>query len=148
MLSTMQVRGCQGCGACKNGLEDCAVSDDGATVLAAMREADVLVLASPIYFGEITGQLKCFFDRTYSLLNPDFTSRLTPGRKAVYVLTQGDPDLSHYTDVFERYRTWTRSYGFGQDWVIRGESLGASGDVLNRTDLLAKADEIAKAVFG
>ncbi len=71
-LNLLSFQGCQGCGACKTTMETCILEDDLAPVLEAIKGADVLVLASPVYFGDLSGQMKCFFDRTYSFLNPDF----------------------------------------------------------------------------
>ena len=71
-LNKLNFQGCQGCRTCKTKSEACILEDDLAEVLAAIKEADLLVLASPVYFGEITGQMKLFFDRTYSYLQPGF----------------------------------------------------------------------------
>ena len=68
----MNFKGCQGCGACKAEKEKCVVQDDLTQVLEAVRETDVLVLASPVYFADVTAQMKAFVDRTYSFLKPDF----------------------------------------------------------------------------
>ena len=69
------------------------LNDDLTAVLEAVKEADAVVLATPNYFGEVSGQFKSFFDRTYSYLNPDRTSRLQPGKSSVFVLAQGQADL-------------------------------------------------------
>lgn len=54
---------CRGCYACKDtGI--CAIRDDMAEVLQKMIDADVLVLASPVYFYSIDAQLKAVIDRT------------------------------------------------------------------------------------
>lgn len=54
---------CRGCYACKDtGI--CAVRDDMAGVLQKIIDADVLVLASPVYFYSIDAQLKAVIDRT------------------------------------------------------------------------------------
>lgn len=54
---------CRACYACKNG-GVCAIKDDMAEVLQKMIDADVLVLASPVYFYSIDAQLKAVIDRT------------------------------------------------------------------------------------
>lgn len=84
-LNTMNIKGCQACMGCKTKKDHCIVKDDLADVLEAVRETDVLVLATPIYFGDVSAQLKMFIDRTYSYLVPDFLnspepSRLKPGK--------------------------------------------------------------------
>ncbi len=53
---------CRGCYACKNGA--CVQKDDMTEVLQKMIDADVLVLASPVYFYSIDAQLKALIDRT------------------------------------------------------------------------------------
>ena len=68
------------------------MEDELTEVLEAIKKADTLVLASPVYFGDISGRLKCFFDRTYSYFNPDFSSRLPSGKKAVFILVQAEPE--------------------------------------------------------
>lgn len=54
---------CSGCYACKStGI--CAIKDDMADILQKIIDADVLVLASPVYFYSIDAQLKAVIDRT------------------------------------------------------------------------------------
>ena len=89
-LNTLSYRGCQACYACKTKLDRCILKDDLSRVLHAVQEADVLVLATPTYYGDISGQLKCFIDRTYSYLKPDYLSnsqpsRLAPGKKLLFM---------------------------------------------------------------
>jgi multimeric flavodoxin WrbA len=96
VLNDLKYRGCQGCMLCKTKLDKCALEDDLTEVLEAVRETDILVLASPVYFWDVTGQLKTFMDRTFSYLVPDFItnpqkSRLSPEKKLVFILTQGNP---------------------------------------------------------
>ena len=76
LLNQMDFQGCQGCGGCKTKSQTCILEDDLTPVLQAVKEADLLVLASPVYFGDLSGQMKCFFDRTYSFFNPDFSCRM------------------------------------------------------------------------
>lgn len=140
LLNRMAIKGCQGCNMCKTKQDHCVVDDDLAPVLEAIRTADALVMASPVYFGEISGQLKCFFDRTYSFLNPDFSSRLAPGKKAVFILTQGQPDESLYTDVFPRYDHWLKVYGFTDTILIRAPGVQEAGAVEQREAILGQAD--------
>jgi hypothetical protein len=53
-------------------------------------ETDMLVLASPIYYHNLSGQLKCAIDRFYSALYPTAPARL---RKAAMFLASGDADM-------------------------------------------------------
>ncbi|MFH1114027.1 MAG: flavodoxin family protein, partial [Pseudomonadota bacterium] len=119
VLNKMAFKGCQGCETCKTKLDRCVLKDDLTEVLDAVKGADAVVLSSPIYFGEISGQLKSFFDRTYSYVNPDFSSRVQPGKSAVCVFAQAQADLNQYTDVFPRYERWLKHYGFTDTHQLR-----------------------------
>lgn len=55
---------CRGCYYCKNSGGVCAIKDDMAEILQKMIDADVIVLASPVYFYSIDAQLKAVIDRT------------------------------------------------------------------------------------
>lgn len=55
---------CRGCYYCQKSGGQCAIKDDMAEVLQKMIDADVLVLASPVYFYSIDAQLKAVIDRT------------------------------------------------------------------------------------
>jgi multimeric flavodoxin WrbA len=128
-LNSLSYRGCQGCYSCKTTLDHCILKDDLTGVLEAVRESDVVVLASPVYYGDISGQLKCFIDRTFTYLVPDYVtnpnpSRLAPGKKLVFILTQGNPDPKLFEDVYPRYDKFLKWYGFAESHLIRACGIG------------------------
>lgn len=148
-LNDLTYKGCQGCNSCKTTHDHCVVDDDLTQVLEAVRESDVIVAASPIYFGALNGQLKSFIDRTYSFLTPDFftsstPSRLAPGKKLLFVITQAAEDESAFSDVFPRYRDFFKSYGFADIRVVRGCGLGAPGQGVSREELASLIDAVAE----
>src|SRR5512138_503937 len=135
-LNDLNYRGCQGCYACKKTLDHCILNDDLAKVLEAVKEADLLVMASPVYYGELTSQMKGFFDRTFSYLKPDYItnatpSRLAPGKRLVMVQTQGHPDPKMFSDIFNRYRVFLDWTGFKVCRLVR--ACGLSPDTTNET---------------
>lgn len=64
--------------------------DDMQEVYDLLKEADMLVLASPIYYHNLSGQLKCAIDRFYALAYPHKPPRL---KKAAMFLSSGDADM-------------------------------------------------------
>lgn len=150
-LNELQYRGCQGCLRCKGQLDRCWLEDGLTPALDAVREADVLLMASPIYYGDVTSQLKAFIDRTYSYLVPDYTTnpipcRLTPGKKLVFILVQGDVKEKPYDGVFPKYEFFFQWYGFQESHLIRACGVHERGDVENRKDVMQLAQEIAEKV--
>ncbi|MDR1110949.1 MAG: flavodoxin family protein [Deltaproteobacteria bacterium] len=116
-LNDLRYRGCQGCFGCKTKAAFCVLKDDLARVLSAVAAADLAIVASPVYIGEITAQLKGFIDRSFSWYKPDFKSssepsRLDPGKKLIFVLTQGNPDREAYGRALDAYLAYFGSHGF------------------------------------
>jgi multimeric flavodoxin WrbA len=150
-LNDLQYRGCQACMACKGKLEKCALQDDLAEVLEAMQESDIWVMASPVYFGDVSSQLKACIDRIYSFLKPDYATnpspvRLAPGKKLVLALAQGHPDEKFFSDIFSRYDYFMKWYGFQESHLLRACGVQEAGDIETRQDILTAAEEIARKV--
>ena len=61
-LADKQIAPCDGCFACRAG--ECVHDDDMTPIYGAMLRCDGLILASPVYMGLITGQIKVMMDRT------------------------------------------------------------------------------------
>lgn len=59
-------------------------------VYALLKEAEMLVIASPIYYHGISGQLKCCIDSFYSAAYPQRPPRL---KKIAMILSSGDADM-------------------------------------------------------
>lgn len=68
----------------------CIQQDDMQEIYTLLREADMLVIASPIYYHGISGQLKCVIDRFYSVAYPNKPPRL---KRIAMILSSGDADM-------------------------------------------------------
>jgi multimeric flavodoxin WrbA len=143
-LNQMDFQGCQGCGGCKTKSQICILEDDLTPVLQAVRDADLLVLASPVYFGDLSGQLKCFFDRTYSYFNPDFSCRMPAGKQVVMVLTQANPEADNFSDIFPRYQRWFTWFGFAPANLLRTVGVRDLGEIASKTAALESAAALAR----
>jgi multimeric flavodoxin WrbA len=66
-LYDLDFRGCTSCFACKlkggKNYGRCAMCDDLTPVLDRIHDTDALILGSPIYFGTVTGEMRCFMER-------------------------------------------------------------------------------------
>jgi len=137
---------------CKTKLGKCVLKDDLAQVLDSIRDADILVMATPTYYADVSGQMKTFIDRTFSYLVPDYMtnsnpSRLSSGKKLVFIQTQGQPEESMYADVFPRYDFFFKWYGFKDNYVIRGCGLMNAGEAEAREDVMKLAEETARKLM-
>lgn len=89
-LNNPGIRGCQGCFYCRTH-DGCAIKDYLQPMYEAIKEADAIVFGSPIYYYQITGQAKVWFDRTFPMFGEHFVPR-HPGKKLITIFTQGHPD--------------------------------------------------------
>jgi len=85
----MEIRGCRACEACHTAEGGCVQADAMQQIYPVLREAELLVLASPIYYHNLTGPLKCAIDRIYAVGKPG----ALPLRKVAMFLASGAPGV-------------------------------------------------------
>jgi multimeric flavodoxin WrbA len=153
-LNQLNYRGCQGCMACKTKSDHCAVKDDLSEVLDEIRIADVVVIGTPVYIGEISAQTKGLLDRLYSYFLPDYLTnpkpgRLAPGKKLVFILSQGNPDQNAYADIVAKYTGYFSQLGFTNVYSIRALGIGPQSDVRVRNveSVLQSINDTAHQIF-
>ena len=84
----LNVKGCLACEYCHSkGNGKCIQKDDMQDIYSLLKDTNMLVLASPIYYHGISGQLKCVIDRFYSALYPAAPKSLT---QIAMFLSSGD----------------------------------------------------------
>ena len=146
-LNGMNYSGCQGCNQCHTKFDHCVLKDDLTAVLNGMRTSEIAVFSSPVYMGDVSGQFKKFFDRTWSQVNteyekePAFTSRLPKGKIAIFILCQADVEENH-TDIVERYTRFFELFGYDLK-VIRATGLSSGAPDEDVSSAQKKALELA-----
>jgi multimeric flavodoxin WrbA len=149
ILNDLNFRGCQACMACKGKLDRCAIQDDLTGVFESMRNTDIIVAATPIYSGYASGQFKCFMDRCYSLIEPNYMtnpepSRLTAGKKGVLIVTQGNPDPEFFKSSIDHLQMWMkRNWHLADVAPITCYGARAKGDL---DPFLEQAERLAHAM--
>lgn len=152
-LGELDYSGCIGCFGCKTKADRCILKDDLALVLDEVRAADVLVMATPVYWGDVSAQLKGFIDRCFSFLVTDYAkkrdkTRLAPGKSWVMLIAQGHPKEARFADIEPRYEElFTRYLGFSRAYHLRALGVYHLGDAEARGDVLAQADLLARRVL-
>ena len=119
-LYDLNFKGCKSCMACKLKKEPrpnrCILRDDLTAVLDRVHEADAVVLGSPIYFSEVTGEMRSFFERfLFQYLNyDDYSKPLSPAKRTAWVFTMNIAESQFedfgYTPLFQRYENWMKLY--------------------------------------
>jgi multimeric flavodoxin WrbA len=90
-LHNMDIQPCDACEACRDATDDdCILDDDMQLLYPRLRDADGIVLASPIYWFTMSAQLKLCIDRWYALGGPQ--GHALAGKQFGVVLAYGDDD--------------------------------------------------------
>lgn len=147
-LSELTYKGCQNLFVCKTGSDRCGQSDDLTQVLEAIRACDVVLLSSPVYFTDITGQLKLCLDRWFSFFVPDYAnatkkSRLESGKAIVLIQTQGE-GKDKYTSILDKYNHSFQWLGFTDSYLIHAAGVREIGDIEKYPQLINQASALGK----
>ena len=131
---------CIGCGACYNQKSPCIQRDDAPGIVEKMVAADVIVLATPVYFYSISGQLKTLLDRTCA----GYT-RISD-KEFYFILTAADNDPHALQPAVECLRGFTSCLrGAKECGILYGTGEWQLGDV-EKTDLLKQAQQMGRQV--
>ncbi len=65
-LATAEIEPCIACDICKS-TGECAIYDDMRDISSKLQEAQGIIIGSPVYFGNVTSQVKVFMDRSRPL---------------------------------------------------------------------------------
>ena len=131
---------CTGCGVC-NKTHRCAQDDDMAEVLEKMVRADVIVMATPVYFYTMNAQMKTVIDR----VAPRYSE--VSDKDFYYLLTAADSDPKMLERTLEGFRGFTEDCLTNpqERGVVYGVGLWEIGDV-QKSPALKQAYEMGKGV--
>ena len=111
---------CTGCSSCSMG-KSCPQKDDMPEILEKMINADVIVMATPVYFYTMCGQMKTFIDRTCAryqeISNKDFYFILSAAVEDKPALERTVDAFRGFTDCLENPREKGIIYGVGA-WKV------------------------------
>lgn len=100
-LNEMNIKGCQNCLYCRKH-ESCPIKDDMVEVMEHIKTADAVVIGSPVFIHQVSGQTKLLMDRLYPLTDEKHKPRYG-NKKLLMVYSQAAP-LSIF---FKRYYSYT-----------------------------------------
>jgi multimeric flavodoxin WrbA len=145
-LRNLKYNDCIACMGCRTTSDRCVVQDDLQQVLEAVRNADAVVFSSPVYFGEVSGQFKCCFDRFFSFFDTGFKNRLAPGKKSIFIIVQGAEDEKSFDDIVPRYEQWLKFMKFDMS-SMRAIGIGDVEDLDNKPEYIEEAKKLGQAIF-
>ena len=141
-LSRMKINGCLGCWhGGKDAEHPCVQKDDMEQIYPSYREADVVVLASPLYYWFISGFLKNAFDRLFAIAECDPNYR-NPKKESVLIMAAegaGFEESEHWYDHLEKNIGWKSLGKVLCGWVTQ------PGDIEGKKEL-SDAYELGRSI--
>lgn len=135
-LNNVDLQFCNACQECQKG--DCVKDDDGRKIIDEMLDSDIIVFASPIYYGQMSAQAKTIVDRFYMISqNPEKSLK---GKKVIPIFTQANPG-----DTFDGYIKSLETMPFaymGMEVIDTIIAKGATGKGEGIEDALKKIEEL------
>ena len=140
-LKGKEIKFCIGCLACQK-TGKCVQKDDMAEMIAKVQNADTIIFATPIYYYEMSGQLKTFLDRCNPLYGQDNKF------KDVYLITSSYDDAKNASDIAANgLGGWVACFEQSRlAGVLTGGGLNEPKDAITNENLLHKAYELGKNV--
>ena len=132
-LDEMDIHGCKGCFGGDNSREcPCVQKDDVMQIYPAVKDADVVVLASPLYYWNMSGQLRTAVDRLFALEEGEGNLLRGNGKSSALLMAaegHGFADVVLYYDHLMEHLRWEN---LGH--VLSGGNMN-SGDIEGKKEL-------------
>ena len=124
-LRDKKINFCLGCGVC-NDTHKCVQKDDMAEINDKMVAADVIVLATPVYFYAMNGQMKTLIDRTV----PRYED--ISGKEFYFIVAAADDNVANMQRTIEGFRGYLDCLpGAVEKGVIYGVGAWQIGEIKN-----------------
>ncbi|MBN1527322.1 MAG: flavodoxin family protein [Candidatus Omnitrophica bacterium] len=148
VLNDLVFRPCIDCGGCdKAGI--CVLEDDLKPVYGKLQAADSIIMASPVFFGTLSAQLKMMIDRMQALWVLKYVLKKAPARKRKGAfLCVGGMDTAEY---FESAKKIIKivfavlNIEYSGELFFRGANMSGK-DARIRDEMLAKAYELGESL--
>ena len=140
-LKDKDIRFCKGCLACQKTMK-CVIKDDVSEILEKVKSADTVVFATPIYYYELSGQLKTLLDRLNPLYPQEYSFRdvylmTTSAEEGDEVVETAVGGLKGWIACFEKARF---------AGVFNGGGVNDAGEVSAREERLKAACDFGRSL--
>lgn len=142
-LGDKVILGCSQCDDCKSNGGNCTKKDDTADIINKIYKADLVIIASPVYWWNVTGQLKTLIDKFYSK-EEEFNAI---SKKIGYLIigSAGQED-----DQYHFIKKQLQYFAEGFDWDIafnRSYTADSKGDLLKNRDAREDVLKVVNRTF-
>ena len=136
-LKGKNIRFCIGCMTCQSG-KPCVLKDDVPEIMEKVKNAQVVVFATPIYYYEMSGQMKTLLDRLNPLFPMEYSFR------EIYMLATSAEDGDHvYEKAYNGLQGWVDCFEKAElKGIVAGGGIDEANDAKNHADALKRAYDL------
>ncbi len=145
-LHRMNIWPCDACEVCQGaGDGECVIQDDMQILYPKLRQADAIIIASPIYWFTINAQTKRLIDRWYALQGPQ--GNALAGKRFGLLLSYGDTDpyTSGAINAIRTFQDMFRYIGATLDGIVYGTG-SKPGDIRHQPEILERAYKLGQSL--
>jgi multimeric flavodoxin WrbA len=143
-LQALDINPCRGCDTCqKDDSKGCAIEDDMQRIYPKLIRSDAWVIASPVYWFNMSAQTKIFMDRCYALTA--YAKNPFAGKRIAIAMSYGDVDpvRSGCVNALRTFQDAFRYTGSKIVGMVYGSAMKA-GEIANNKTLMQEAEELGK----
>jgi multimeric flavodoxin WrbA len=152
-LNALKLRPCQNCGGCDD-TGHCVIQDDMQAIHSAIRSADRIIVASPIFFFSVSAQTKIMIDRCQAFWSEKYVHKkpVPPGpagRKGLLILVGGmkrDAKNKGFECAEATARSFFRTVNVQEHATLEYGSVDKKGEIREDPKALKEAYEAGKAL--
>ena len=141
ILSQYEVNPCLGHEDCAS-FDSCQQKDDAGWILDRFCEADGVILATPVYYYNVTAQMKAFIDRNYFLYKKDRRSQARAVGIIVVAEKEGIEDTLY---ALKQFVDWSFNVDENRRFIASGYA-GKLGDAQNNLPLAEEARKLGRQI--
>lgn len=140
-LINKEIAFCKGCMACQK-IGKCVIKDDVNAIMQKVLEADVICWATPIYYYEMSGQMKTLLDRMNPMYPMDYAFR------DIYMIaTAAEEEESAFEKAYNGLQGWVDCFEKAKlKGLVTGGGIGDANDAPNHEETMKRAYELGKAL--
>jgi len=145
-LQKLEIHGCLGC--CKGGKDPahpCVQRDGMDQIYPTYQEAEVVVLASPMYYWGLSGQLKVAFDRLFAVAELDADYR-NPKKECILLMAAEGETEENFAPVRAYYESLAAHIGWHNIGIVYAGGNMEAGAILEKPEQLKAAEELGRSI--
>jgi multimeric flavodoxin WrbA len=141
-LGSLEINYCKGCHTCEQ-IRRCVQRDVMDVIVKDLFEADSVVVASPSYWGDVTGQLKVFIDRCNPLCNAKTgETEVPPGKIGVAVAVRAGQSVAENQHIVDTIAHFFGHLGIALLGRLTVEGVEQPADLRQKPEKMQEAYEL------